>query len=412
MSHKGASFRDIQSTEEEAQVTRQQSNPQAAKTKQLMAKTVYELTSEVLQEHFALELAAGGHYGASDIWDVLIAAAVQCMTVETACTLLENAPSPNTVRNAIKSLLADEQQLTQLEQTVNQMLWARLPKSLGKRARVCAADFTDIPFHGQHEDDDEYVRRSKAKSGTTHFHSYATLCVVQHNRRYTVAITLVRRADKALDALQRLLRTAQAAGLHVRRLLLDREFDNNAIVRFLSEQPFPTIMPVHVRGKGGVRNVIRGRKSHTTSYTRVSKRYGTQVLTITIVCRYKRGRFGDYGIQRFAYVTIGKVKMAPHQIADEYRRRFGIETSYRLMNTMRARTTSKSAALRLFFVALALLLLNLWGYVKWAFLFVSQPGPRQVLHHLLPLARWRLWLWEMVKLRQGFSLSITIPVAA
>jgi putative transposase len=390
-------------------VSRQQSNPAAPKTKQLTAKSVHELTSEVLQEHFPLELAPGGRYEASDIWDVLVAAAVQCLTVETACTLLENAPSPNTVRNALKSLLADEERLTELEATVNQMLWARLPKNLVKRARVCAADFTDIPFHGQHEDDDEYVRRSKAKSGTTHFHSYATLCVVQHNRRYTVAITLFRRSDKALDALQRLLQTAQEAGLHVRRLLLDREFDNNAIVGFLAKQPFPTIMPVHIRGKGGVRNIIRGRKSHTTTYTRSSRRYGEQVLPITVVCRYKKGRFGDYGIQRFAYVTIGKLRMSPHHIADEYRRRFGIETSYRLMNTMRVRTTSKSAPLRLFFVALALLLLNLWGYVKWAYLFVSQPGPRQVLHHLLPLARWRLWLWEMVKQRQGFSLSITIP---
>jgi hypothetical protein len=33
-----------------------------------------------------------------------------------------------------------------------------------------------------------------------------------------------------------------------------------------------------------------------------------------------------------------------------------------------------------------------------------------VLHHLLPLARWRLWLWEMVKQRLGFSLVIHIPL--
>ena len=104
--------------------------------------------------------------------------------------------------------------------------------------------------------------------------------------------------------------------------------------------------------------------------------------------------------------------MSPHQIADEYRRRFGIETGYRLMNTVRARTTSTSAAWRLFLVALALLLLNLWAYVKWLHLFVTKPGPRQILHHLLPLARWRLWLWEMVKQRQGFSLEIIVPATA
>jgi hypothetical protein len=34
------------------------------------------------------------------------------------------------------------------------------------------------------------------------------------------------------------------------------------------------------------------------------------------------------------------------------------------------------------------------------------------LHHLLPLARWRMWLWEMIKQRQGFSLEIVVPSAA
>ena len=63
-------------------------------------------------------------------------------------------------------------------------------------------------------------------------------------------------------------------------------------------------------------------------------------------------------------------------------------------------------------VALALLLLNLWHYVKWQHLFVPKRGPRQLLHHLLPLARWRLWLWEMVKQRQGFSLKIDVPMTA
>ena len=168
-----------------------------------------------------------------------------------------------------------------------------------------------------------------------------------------------------------------------------------------------------IRGKqGGARRVLTGRKSHATTYTRHSRPYGPSVLPVTVVCRYKKGRFDDQGLQRFAYVTLGTLKMTPHQIADEYRRRFGIETSYRLMNTMRARTTSTSAAFRLFLVALALLLLNLWAYVKWQHLFIPKPGPRQVLHHLLPLAHWRMWLWKVIKQRQGFSLEIVVPISA
>jgi hypothetical protein len=395
-------------TERRTQMSRNQSTA----TKRLTANDVYELTSNVLQEYFELDMSHS-EYEASDIWDVLVTAAVQQTTVETACGLLEKVPSPNTVRNAVKALLMDDARLAELENTVNAMLVARLPKGLLKRVRPCAVDFTDLPYHGQHEANDEHIRRGRAKSGTTHFHSFTSLCVVKANRRYTLALSLHRRSDTALDALKRVLDTGHAAGLRIRRLMLDREFDNNAVVGYLLEQPFPTIMPLMIRGKkGGARRVLQGRKSHNTSYTRRSKQYGTYVLPITVVCRYKKGRFGDHGLQRFAYVTLGSLKMTPHQVADEYRRRFGIETSYRLMNTMRARTTATSAAWRLFLVALALLLLNLWTYVKWQHLFIPKPGPRQVLHHLLPLARWRMWLWEIIKQRQRFSLEIIVPTAA
>jgi hypothetical protein len=399
-------------TNEEDQMSQPKSSGNAPKTKQLTASEVYQLTSQVLQEHFQLDMSSSS-YQASDIWDVVVAASVQRLTIETACDLLENAPSPNTVRNALRQLLADDDKLTQLEDLVNQMLVARLPKALGKRARCCAADMTDIAYHGQHDDDDDRVRRGRAKQGTTHFHSYATLCIIRKNKRYTLAITLFRRSDTALDALKRLLDRVKALELPIKRLFLDRGFDNNAVVDYLSQQSFATVIALTIRGKtGGSRALLQGRKSYQTVYTRASQKYGQRTLTVHVVCKYNQGRYRRQGIKHFAYTVIGQLNITPQQLFEAYRRRFGIETGYRLMNTLRARTTSKCVALRLFFVALALLLLNLWHYVKWHYVFVPKPGPRQLLHHLLPLARWRLWLWAMVKQRQGFSLHIDIPLTA
>lgn len=381
---------------------------QSSHRKQLTAKDVYELTSAVLQEHFQLDMS-DSHFEAGDVWDVLVAAAVERVTIEAASNLLEDAPSPNTVRNAVKGLLGDDAKLAELEATVNAMLVARLPKKLLKRTRPCAVDLTEIPYHGRHEEDDEHVRRGRARSGTTHFHCFATLYVIKKNKRYTLAVTLVKRSDLVLDVLKRLLKRGKTLGLRVRRLLLDRGFDNNGVIAYLAAQPFQTLIPLMVRGKKA-RALLKGRQSYRTTFTRSSQKYGEQTFTVQVVCKYNKGRYQRKGIRHFAYILIGAIKLTPQQIFEAYRHRFAIETSYRLMNTMRARTTSKCAALRLFFVALALLLLNLWSYVKWHFLFVPKPGPRQLLHPLLPLARWRLWLWEMIKLRQGFSLKIVIPI--
>jgi hypothetical protein len=383
------------------------------KTKEISAQEIYELTQETLQAHWSLDMERS-RYEAEDIWDVLIAAAAESLTMEMASELLEEAPSPNTVRNAIHSLLGDEEGMATVQSRVNEMLAvplvARLPKKLLQPKLPAAIDITEIAYHGQHDEEDEWIRRSKAKQGTSHFHMYATLYVVKRNKRYTLALMLVKRTDKMVDVLKQLWTQAQCLGLRLKRLYLDRGFDNNGVVDYLQQQPFPTILPLVHRGpSGGSRCLLTGRTSYETTYTRSSRTYGEQTFPVFVVCKYTKGRYQRQGLVRFAYVVIGKLDLSPHQVFEEYRQRFAIETSYRLMDTMRARTTSTSVALRLFLVALAFLLLNLWSYVKWIHLFVPRPGPRQILHHLLPLARWRLWLSEMVKQRLGFSLSITIP---
>jgi putative transposase len=385
---------------------------QKGNIKQLRATEVHQLVSGVLQEHFQLDMVER-HYEAQDIWDVLIAASVERVTVEMATHLLEKAPSGNTVRTVVKEMLNDAGILSELEAGMNQLLVQRLPKKLLRSQLPGAIDVTEIPYHGQHGEEEETVRRGRAKSGTTHFHCFATLYVVKRNKRYTLAITLMRRSDKVLDVLKRLLKRREELGLRLKRLYLDRGFDNNSVVAYLKPQSFATIIPLVVRGKlAGSRALLVGRKSYQTVYQRKSTRYGEESLPLHIVCTYSKGRYRRRGLYRFAFIVIGRANMRPRQIADEYRRRFGIETSYRLMNSLRARTTSRSIQLRLFLVTLALLLLNLWSYVKWSHLFVPQCGPRQILHRLLPLARWRLWLWELVKQRLGFSLVISIPLEA
>ncbi len=52
----------------------------------------------------------------------------------------------------------------------------------------------------------------------------------------------------------------------------------------------------------------------------------------------------------------------------EYRKRFGIESSYKLKNLALPRTSTKNPVLRLLYVGLAFLLVNVWIYVHWMFL--------------------------------------------
>ena len=73
----------------------------AREYKRLNAREVHRLVSEVLQEYLPLDMD-GRAYKAADIWDVLIAAAVERLTIEGASEVLEAAPSPNTIRTVLR----------------------------------------------------------------------------------------------------------------------------------------------------------------------------------------------------------------------------------------------------------------------------------------------------------------------
>ena len=65
-------------------------------------------------------------------------------------------------------------------------------------------------------------------------------------------------------------------------------------------------------------------------------------------------------------------------VVQTYRRRYGIETSYRQMNQARVRTSTRSPLVRLFFIGLALVLRNLWAWLHWEALAEPRRGGRDL----------------------------------
>lgn len=73
---------------------------------------------------------------------------------------------------------------------------------------------------------------------------------------------------------------------------------------------------------------------------------------------YSKGRYGRRQSQWFTYAAYGVEQIPLGQIFDLDRRRFGMESGYRQMHQLRARTTSPNPTLRLLLVGLALLRYN------------------------------------------------------
>lgn len=98
-----------------------------------------------------------------------------------------------------------------------------------------------------------------------------------------------------------LLALIEPINLKIKCLYLDREFFCVPVIRWLQALNIPFVMPVIIRGKqGGTRNLIKGRCSYKTTYTMASQQYGTATFDVWVVCKYKKGKRRQNGIELFA----------------------------------------------------------------------------------------------------------------
>jgi putative transposase len=374
------------------------------------------MTIDSLVECFNL-VVNGYKVQTDDIWRAVVAASAQGQSIESAVNQLANAPDPSTVRLYLRTELVQVTTLTAMEAACNQALVAHLPPNIHKGWHKVAIDLTFIPYHGQAAQDRREIRRGQAKSGTTHFHCYATAYVIKKNKRVTLALTYVQADDTLVEVLERLLSRVHVLKIRIKRLYLDKQFYTVAVIRhFQARYPDQeVIIPVVIRGKqGGTRALLQGRHSYCTTYTMRSTKYGKATFPVGVVRKYSKGRYGRHGVEWFAYVLLGPIRSPLPQIYEDYRLRFGIESTYRLMNKVRARTSSRSPELRLLFVGVALTLVNIWVFLKWAYLGQPRRGGRQVLAHLFPLPMFKQFLLEALKDIYGavrvVSLPRTVPV--
>ena len=187
----------------------------------------------------------------------------------------------------------------------------------------------------------------------------ATVSIVHDNRRYVVALRFVEYSEEMADIVRWLLRRLKSLKFRIRRVFLDKGFCSQPVFKVLGQHHLSYVTPIPVRGKsGGVRGLFHGQSRHTT-YTFHSPKHGAYTVQAVVVKRYSKGRYGRHQSKWFAYAVAGlPASILPSQVFEMYRQRFGIESSYRQMNQVRARTSTRNPVIRLLLVGLAFVLFN------------------------------------------------------
>src|SRR5512142_3336795 len=170
----------------------------------LTARRVHRCAAAILQHHLHLP-DHGPVCRAGPLLTLLFYAAARLTSLSDACRTLRDAPSDEAARLALIATLPD---CAALLRRLNAALAGDLPRPLRRRPQRLAADVVLIPYHGEPRVDPDEIYRSQAKSGTSHFHAYATLYVIHRGSRFTVALTAVAGGEPLEEVLKRLLRQA------------------------------------------------------------------------------------------------------------------------------------------------------------------------------------------------------------
>jgi len=195
------------------------------------------------------------------------------------------------------------------------------------------------------------IMEKKPERGTTHCYKFATIDVVERNKRFTLLALPFGPWDSKEEVLKTLLNYAKQR-IKINRVLVDRGFFDQKSIDIFNRYHVKYLMPCTANPR--IKRILEVMPAPT-----VVKDYqmGMTLLNVAVVK-------DEFGIKRAFATNIdfneNDVNLSEH-LFKIYGKRWGIETGYRVKkHTFRSKTTSKNYFIRLFFFLFSVLLYNLW----------------------------------------------------
>ena len=315
---------------------------------------------------------------------LILAACWQC-SLSAAGARCASAPSREAVRKALFACLPPRPR--ELLERLLRLLRRGLPEHLRRRPLVCALDLHRRPYYGRRT---RGTSKGPEKRSTKKAFAYATLAAYSDAGRFSCGLMQFRPRMRLTTVVARLVAQAGDAGLQIAYLLLDKEFYSAEVIDWLQRRGVPFLMPMArkdgARGNGHLFEPTTEVGWHEYSWTSRPRRRDPQTgerkrkrgLRLTVSVRACVARHPGEAGRRLVYASCGLGRWPPAVVVAEYRRRFGIEVSYRQLGQCLAQTTSKDERVRLLLVGVALLWGNLWAWLHSEAFAAGPVGARRL----------------------------------
>jgi hypothetical protein len=329
-------------------------------------------TSQLLGKTRIINLPETTDYCFQDTLNVLLHAATSTTnSVESASNDLRiktpkrNVPSGDSIHDYINSNSIDYI-ISSFRKIITEIIQLANLKGTYQDAAI---DFHDIPYYW--DENTPGVRGIKPKNGTSWGHSFCTLDIIE-DTKLTLDVIDIKGLSKNYSILiGSILKSVKAKEINIKTLLMDREFFNSPVISTLHTSNQNYIISAKSNKKINAILLEHKKKfGQTSTVFEYQFEKGGPKFNIVAIHNPKydpkdKNNKGNHEFHLFATdITVTIASDIMKKIPEEYRKRWNIETGYRLKNAFKIRTCSKSPIVRTLFFLIQCLLYNIESLLK------------------------------------------------
>jgi Transposase DDE domain len=338
--------------------------------KDRVSRLVYKQALSALEEHLVIPSAPNSHYKNKDILESLVYLSIEERYAESgledlSSTRQESTPSADTLLYRLKKLSDWKQAYSMLISANDSALEKLRRRGVFRKPVIAAIDPSDDNYYGEYNG---LLRRSKKDRGTNLFYTYASFHIVDKGRRITIFTVPVYQLDDIATICEELIKAAWIRGVKIEKLLIDRGFYSVDVMNMLGKRlKVDFLMPAikNDRMKQAIVDYHNRLIPKMSKFTIRNQSKEEEASFRLMIYRKKDAKETDpIPEQYFVFATnvrkFQEARKLYRIIPLEYKKRWGIETGFRVQNQVKAMTTSQNYTIRIIYAMLSVIIYNLW----------------------------------------------------
>jgi len=336
------------------------------RVKRRLAHEMIERFRDLFYDEIDLNLPDEAHFEKRDLLDFFLHIALTgdfanngAKTWREEVDDESTAPSGDTFRDYIRLFdELEESEVSRMFEEVSELLWS-LADRHGYLDNLADAAVDGHAWLYYGDSDTPRVSSVDPDRGTDKAYKFLTLSVVgDEGEKFTLAVRQVASKQEELEAVKDLVEEANDR-LFLRDVFLDRGFYGTLYAQALGETGANFVM----RAQKGYKSKQMWEEAEdgvcVERNVEMSRSYAPyESVTIT---RFVVEAREDIDDEYVAFITNRDLtERQARRVGETYRRRWGIETSYRVTDDFLPKTASKDVALREFYYEMAVLLYNVY----------------------------------------------------